>query len=233
MRDGPVEPLSAELERLLAAEREILPEAEGLRARALERAQTAFRDRRAFPVRLSQSRRAWLLAAAVGTAFAAVSFAGFHALGPSSEPSVPTPRVDENPRPPPTVVDHPREAEVQSTPRAPASAAEPPAPKKSERDAAPRRSPTADAHNQELGVLQRARAAVASGQFSTALEAIAEHQRRFPAGLLQEEREALRVKALAGLGETEDARKAARRFRERFPNSVLSPRLDEAPQKAP
>ena len=84
-----------------------------------------------------------------------------------------------------------------------------------------------DAYALELGLLQRARAAVASGKFSSALDAITEHQKRFPAGRLREEREALRVKALAGLGRNDEARLAAKRFRERFPQSVLSNRIEE------
>jgi outer membrane protein assembly factor BamD (BamD/ComL family) len=88
--------------------------------------------------------------------------------------------------------------------------------------AAPSSSSAADAYALELRILERARAAVAAGDFSAALRAIANHQRRFPAGRLQEEREALRVKALSGLGRSDEARRAAERFRERFPRSVLS-----------
>ncbi len=233
MRDTPVEPVSAEVARLLAAERDIPPAPAALRARVLDRARTAFLSRGALPDRgPSRSRRTWLLAAAAAIAFAAVSFAALRGFGPNNRASVQTPPIDEDAQRPPAAVD-PRRAELETAPGQPALAAELPAPKKSDRDAAPRRSNRADAHTLELGVLQRARAAVASGQFPTALEAIAEHQRRFPTGILQEEREALRVKALAGLGKTEEARKAARRFGEKFPNSVLSPRLEEATQKAP
>jgi hypothetical protein len=41
-----------------------------------------------------------------------------------------------------------------------------------------------------------------------------------------EEREALRVRALAAGPRAGEARGAARAFRERFPNSVFSPDLD-------
>jgi hypothetical protein len=99
--------------------------------------------------------------------------------------------------------------------------------------AAARPSPGADAYSLELTLLQRARAAVASGRFSAALHAIAEHQRRFPTGHLLEEREALRVKALAGLGRTDEAHRAAEKFRSRFPDSVLSSRIEGAIQETP
>jgi TolA-binding protein len=71
--------------------------------------------------------------------------------------------------------------------------------------------------------LQSARAAVAASDFVTAREALLEHARRFPAGQLAEEREALRVKTLLGLGRAQDARRAARAFEARFPDSVLGP----------
>jgi hypothetical protein len=241
MTDTRVEPVSAELERLLAAERDIPPAPAELRARALERARAAFSIRIALPERRPwRSRRTWLLASAAAIAFAALSFAALRGLVAPSKGSYRAPPSDENG----TTWESPTRTWSSSSgvfSRRPPAAVnapdaippDPPAPKKSERDAAPRRANTADAHALELGVLQRARAAVASGQFPTALDAIAEHQRRFPNGILQEEREALRVKALAGLGKTEEARKAALRFGEKFPNSVLSPRLEEATQKAP
>jgi hypothetical protein len=53
------------------------------------------------------------------------------------------------------------------------------------------------------------------------LSHIAEHARRFKDGRLTEEREALRVKSLAGLGRSDEARRAAAAFRARFPRSVL------------
>ena len=81
----------------------------------------------------------------------------------------------------------------------------------------------ADTGPHELRLLREARAAVASEDFAAALVCIGEHERRFKAGRLVEEREALRVKALAGLGRTEQARRAALAFEGRFPRSVLLP----------
>jgi outer membrane protein assembly factor BamD (BamD/ComL family) len=77
----------------------------------------------------------------------------------------------------------------------------------------------------ELKVLQPARAALARGDFSAALASIAEHRRRFPDGQLSEEREALRVQALSGLGRNEEATRAAAAFRKNFPGSVLISRM--------
>jgi hypothetical protein len=76
---------------------------------------------------------------------------------------------------------------------------------------------------EELQLLRLARAAVARQDFAAALVPIGEHARRFTNGRLTEEREALRVRALSGLGRTEDARRAANAFESRFPRSVLLP----------
>lgn len=85
----------------------------------------------------------------------------------------------------------------------------------------------------ELRLLRQARVAVARGDFAAALSRITEHTRRFKNGRLTEEREALRVKALAGLGQMEEARHAAVAFRARFPRSVLLPAVSQMPASAP
>ena len=84
-----------------------------------------------------------------------------------------------------------------------------------------------DAYAAELRVLQLAQRAVAGRDYPTALAAIAEHRRQFPAGRLAEEREALRVKALLGLGRSAEAQYAGMVFRERFPQSALRGRVDD------
>jgi hypothetical protein len=85
----------------------------------------------------------------------------------------------------------------------------------------------------ELRLLREARAAVARQDFEAALVPIAEHARRFKNGRLAEEREALRVKALSGLGRTEEARHAADTFEARFPRSVLLPSVSRMPASQP
>lgn len=82
----------------------------------------------------------------------------------------------------------------------------------------------------ELALLQRAQAAYARRDFLAALELISEHARGFPAGRLAEEREVLRVRALAASGRVDEARRAVSLFAERFPRSVVLPRLAEAVQ---
>jgi hypothetical protein len=75
--------------------------------------------------------------------------------------------------------------------------------------------------NAELQLLRDARQDVTRGDFARALATIAEHVRRFRHGGLVEEREALRVKSLAGLGRHAEAQRAAAEFHARFPHSVF------------
>ena len=79
----------------------------------------------------------------------------------------------------------------------------------------------------ELRLLQQARAAVAREDFLLAIQLLAEHARRFKTGRLVEEREALRVKSLAGLGRRGAARRAAADFEANFPRSPLLPTVSE------
>jgi hypothetical protein len=85
----------------------------------------------------------------------------------------------------------------------------------------PSRSVRDEPGPEELRLLGLARAAVARHDFAAALVPIGEHARRYKNGRLTEEREALRVKTLAGLGRTEEARRAANAFESHFPRSVL------------
>jgi hypothetical protein len=96
-----------------------------------------------------------------------------------------------------------------------------------------RRLRPANAGRSELRLLGRARAAVARADFAAALSSIVEHARRFSNGHLAEEREALRVGALIGLGRDEEARRAATAFRARFPHSVLVAAVDQMSARAP
>ena len=91
-----------------------------------------------------------------------------------------------------------------------------------------RRSVSArESYAAELELLQRAQSQYASHDFSDALVLIAEHARRFPNGRLAEEREALRLRSLAGAGRSDETRRAFTAFAKRFPRSALLPRLRE------
>jgi outer membrane protein assembly factor BamD (BamD/ComL family) len=73
----------------------------------------------------------------------------------------------------------------------------------------------------ELELLDLAQEAVTARRFQAAMAILEAHARRFPNGSLVEERQALVVRSLSGLGRTAEARQAAAAFRKRFPRSVL------------
>jgi hypothetical protein len=226
----PPPPLPPDVSALLDRERDIPPVPAAVRARALARARAALAaggvTRRAPPARPSRLR--WAAAVALAcVASGAMAAAGYeiHARWVAS-------RSDPGAAPPPQV----------NAPTRPVSVATPPAPREpapSLADATPApslaapRLSRADAARVELRLLRQARAAVARQDFAAALPPIAEHAHRFKDGRLAEEREALRVKALAGLGRTAEARRAAAAFEARFPRSVLLPAVSKMPASHP
>jgi hypothetical protein len=215
-------PFSPEVRALIEREREIPPLSAAQRARAMARARAALATPSAAPVappRLARQPRLVAAAAAIvaSTAVAAAAYAlhdrfwpakrapaetsAVVAIRPAISPALPV--AADKVAPPPV-----------EEPRPPAIPA-PPAPSK------------AEATRLELRLLREARAAVARGDYAGAMVPITEHARRFKNGRLVEEREALRVKALAGLGRTEEARRTAASFRARFPRSVLLPAVSK------
>ena len=94
---------------------------------------------------------------------------------------------------------------------------------------APRGEATDDTSlEDERTQLLDARQALARGEASHAIEILDAHARRHPDGRLIEEREALRVRALASSGDLDRARAARDRFHQRFPASVLGDAVDRA-----
>ncbi|HSS39055.1 MAG TPA: hypothetical protein VLT58_09825, partial [Polyangia bacterium] len=79
----------------------------------------------------------------------------------------------------------------------------------------------------ELRLLRRAEAAYVRGDQRATLTLVSEHAQRFPHGRLAEERDALRVQALAECGWPEAARRAATAFAARYPRSVLLPQMQK------
>jgi hypothetical protein len=213
--------LSPEARALLDSEREIPAQTPAVRARALARARAALVAGQtrlpAAPVAIPRTR--WAVAAAfVCVASAAIGAAAYQIRAryspvPGAVPAAPRAAAPA-PLPAPAVA-----------PAAP--------PSRQLRAAEATRASAADAARAELHLLRQARAAVAREDYAAALSPIAEHARRFKAGRLAEEREALRVKALTGLGRLEDARRAADAFEARFPNSVLLPAVSRMPASRP
>ena len=86
----------------------------------------------------------------------------------------------------------------------------------------------ADNLAQEVAILSRASAELHAHRPAAALVALAEHQRRFPAGVLVEERTAARVQALCALGRTQEAKAELARLARMSPNSPHEARARKA-----
>ncbi|HEY2514306.1 MAG TPA: outer membrane protein assembly factor BamD [Polyangiaceae bacterium] len=133
----------------------------------------------------------------------------------------------ESPRPPPSI-----EATVPSAPAtAEASVAAPVTPTASPPVVAtPARpskhaAPSASALAEQVATLDRARAALASGEAPAALREIAACEARYPRGALFEEAEVLRIEALLAEGDRAAAARAGARFLTAHPSSPHAPHV--------
>jgi len=222
-------PRSPSLEVLLAHERDIVPQPEIVRARALSRAREALRAAEVvmLPRRVAPSPvRRLFYAAAAGIVLTAGAAAAYQMLRrPEMAPSAGAGT--------PAAARH-THAKGSATEPAPESLRGPevaPEPIMAPREQAPsRRAGLAARHAvppEELRLLVRARHADARGDYLAVLAVLAEHERNHPAGRLAEEREVLRVKALVGLGRGSEARQVATKFRREFPRSVLLHKIED------
>jgi hypothetical protein len=111
-------------------------------------------------------------------------------------------------------------APVQPAPNddAPASVPATPEPPSVEKRA-PAAVRSADNLAQEVAILSRAGAELHAGRPAAALTALDDHQRKFPSGVLVQERSAARVQALCALGRTKEARTAFERLARTSPSS--------------
>ncbi len=73
---------------------------------------------------------------------------------------------------------------------------------------------------EQVGLVDRARSLVASGDANGALRAVDAYEHRFPRGLLSEEASLLRIQAMAARGDRGAAAILAQRFRTMYPRSV-------------
>jgi hypothetical protein len=79
---------------------------------------------------------------------------------------------------------------------------------------------SSDALQEQVGLVDRARSLVASGDANGALRAVDAYEHRFPRGLLSEEASLLRIQAMAARGDRGAAAMLAQRFRTMYPRSV-------------
>src|SRR5262249_40843183 len=139
-------------------------------------------------------------------------------------------------------IEHARTARVLATVPAPApalpAAAPPaiapaaPAPAVQPGESAAPSPPAVPARTSTLGqeriILEEARRRLIQRDARGALGVLDRHERGFPHGQLAEERDSLRVRALAESGQPERARARAAEFRRRYPQSLFLPAVDAA-----
>jgi hypothetical protein len=86
----------------------------------------------------------------------------------------------------------------------------------------------ADRLAQEVAILSRAGTELHSGRAAAALRALDEHQKKFPAGLLTQERTAARIQALCALGRMTEADAELARLARSSPESPHEARARQA-----
>jgi TolA-binding protein len=215
-------PPDPDLEALLERARVIPPVSDVVRARALARARAAAAAASTPAPEYTVPNRAGRPSIAVAASIALLALiAGGTAAALFHHAPAPPPLPSSVRRAPPRVA-----AAVAERAIPPVVAPQPIALAKTRRPA--HVVPPQESYAAELDLLRHAQAAYASRDFSNALVLVAEHGRRFPNGRLAEEREALRVRSLASSGHGGEARRAFDAFANRFPRSVLLPRLREA-----
>lgn len=101
------------------------------------------------------------------------------------------------------------------------------------RRAASHASSSIDSLAAERIILDDARAALVRHDAAAALSALRAHDRSFPRGQLLEERESMRVQALALARDFAALHAAGERFQRRFPQSMFLPIVEQALETAP
>ena len=216
-----VPPPSARVEALLRAERMVPSQPDDIRDRVLRRARSAM-DHPPVAVPRPAVPRALI---PIGAAMLAVAALGVATYPWTSRGPVARPAQAERTSTDATALanrdDYPLTPEpTPATARGMSSASPNAAPPERSRR-------SAEDEALELRLLERARRALRQRDYADAWSALAAHERQFPRGRLAEEREALKVTTLTGLGKRDDARRVAAEFRKRFPQSVLLSRMDD------
>ncbi len=80
----------------------------------------------------------------------------------------------------------------------------------------------------ERALLEIAKTALGRGDYSAALETLDRHAKKYPRAQLAEEREALAIQSMVGLGRVGEARVRGERFKKAFPGSMLLPVVESA-----
>jgi hypothetical protein len=230
-----ITPLPPNVEELLSQEREIPPQPESTRRRAALRARTALWHARSGSL---STLRIWLRQARLVVASALFTSLGFGAwIALEHSPPAVAPSSTEFDRAFLSAATDVRKNALMAREQMAPSSTETPVAAASARTARANSGPSSRPRSafplvapspRELEGLETARHAVARGEHSRALSLLAVHRQRFPQSQLDEEREALRIRALQGAGFDEQARQAAKAFETERPDSVLTPALKDS-----
>lgn len=171
-----------------------------------------------------------VLAICGAVAVASVGLGGYALERNSAPPSsksaaLTTPRAPETaaPRrqaPPPEAV----VAEAETTPPESEATSVAPAP----RSASAAKSAAPASIQSEIELIRGAQKHLHRGEAGAALALLAEHARRFPGGVLAQERDASLVSALCQTGDVAGARRQAERFLQRSPQSPFAERVKQS-----
>jgi outer membrane protein assembly factor BamD (BamD/ComL family) len=93
--------------------------------------------------------------------------------------------------------------------------------------------PEAPSLERELSLLERARTRLSEGQPQSTLQLLREHRLSYPRSALQQEREALTIRALMAAGRVAEARDRAARFVQAYPTSALRGSVERAVESIP
>jgi len=221
-----------EVEALLAQERTITPRHELMRARVMARAREALKAGNLAPLTIPAVASHHLPYAVAASLALVIATAAFQLL----RNGVPGPPVDR------------RSTETVETVQLVAPSKDGRAAQAGNEDSAPERKASLtrafepekvnlpppkgpdvkhDTVVEEIALLESAQYAASRNDHRTVLIITSDHESRYPSGRLSEEREALRIRAMIGLGNLDRARQTAARFRRTFPRSVLLPKLDD------
>jgi hypothetical protein len=145
-------------------------------------------------------------------------------LPPASLPTL-APDWPKTPEAPPPHRSPSRVHHVTAAPVASAIPPEPALPAPEPLPPAPRDPPGPGTLPEELDLLERAQRASRAGEVTQALQLLEEDARRFPDGVLVEERLVAHALALCAAGRTAEAQEDARSLARRFPRSAQLARL--------
>jgi hypothetical protein len=177
--------------------------------------------------------RAWLVAVAITAAGVGATLASRRTAAPevhSAPPatavvSAPPPASPAVPSPAPSLA--PSAATPEAAPVPSADTSRTPLP------AARPRAASGDTLDVERAILDRARRDLLARDTHASLLEVETHARRFPSGVLAEERDALRIEALAAAGRSDEARVRGSAFRAAHPGSLLLPAVNDALDASP